>query len=293
MDFEFPIKVDDIENVPEQFRAVYNVADGEKGGTLVDVLAKKTADMGNLTTSMQADRKRLSQAEKAIKRWETLGASPDEINDKINAWSELGDTPDAVRQTIADKDRLINEKGDVGKQIEQMKSAHNAEVNKKAELHKKELDAVNNTATRYRRAMEQEKIDSSLTAEIARQKGIPKLLLPIARSVVKVIEEDGEFVTRVIDRDGDPRVNGKGEPMTIGDLITEMKNDAEISYAFESEGRAGSGSSPAAQQRRGGNGGQTFTLAQWTDKLARATTIDRQKLLQAKGAGQIVVTGLS
>jgi hypothetical protein len=290
MDFEFPAKVDDLETIPEQFRGVYIQQDGEKSGVLIEQLAKKTTDMGNLQTSMQTDRKRLNQAEKALKRWEALGGTPDELADKLSTWSELGESPDALRQTLADKDRLISEKGDVGKQIEQMKQAHAADLAKRTEVHKKELESAQSTSLRYRRAMEQEKIDSSLTTEIAKQKGVPKLLLPIARSVVKVLEEDGEFVTRVIDRDGDTRVNSKGDPMSIGDLIQEMKNDPEISYGFEGEGRSGSGSSGTTQQRRGGTSGQSFTLAAWTDKLARATAPDRMKLMQMKGAGQIQVT---
>jgi hypothetical protein len=290
MEFDFPLKVDRIDDVPEAFRGMYMTEEGKDGASMNEVLAKRISDLGGLTTSLQAERKAKTQLEKAVRRWETLGATPDEVAAKIKSWEEFGETPDAIRHTISEKDRLIHEKGDIGKQIEQMRGAHSNELNKVKDSHKKELETAQGEARKFRKAMEQEKIDSALLTEITRQRGIAKLILPIAQHHIRVVEDNGKFEPRVIDRDGDVRVNGKGEPMSVADLISEMKNDAEIAYAFDAEGRAGSGTTPGTTTRRGVSGAQTYTLSQWQSKVATATTAERTRLLQQKAANQIVVT---
>jgi hypothetical protein len=292
MDFDFPVKVDNIDIVPEQFRSLYATKDGEEGASMHDAVVKRMNDLGGLSTSLQSERKAKLALEKAVKRWETLGATPDEVALRIRSWEEFGETPDAVKQTLAEKDRLLHEKGDIGKQIEQMRAAHSNEINKLKDGQKKELETSQGETRKYRKAMEQEKIDAALLTEITKQRGIAKLILPIAQHHVRVVEDNGRFDTRVIDRDGDVRVNGKGEPMSVSDLISEMKNDHEIAYAFESEGRSGSGAQPGATTRRGASGAQTFSHQAWLQKVASSSPADRQRLLQQKVAGQIVVTGI-
>ncbi|MCV5209767.1 hypothetical protein OFC00_33315, partial [Escherichia coli] len=73
---------------------------------------------------------------------------------------------------------------------------------------------------------------------------------PVIRRHIKVVEEEGRFVRRIVDDEGDVKVNGKGEPMTISELVTEMRNNDLYARAFDGEGRGGSG----APANPGGNG---------------------------------------
>ena len=78
-------------------------------------------------------------------------------------------------------------------------------------------------------------------AAIAAAKGSSALLLPHVRASVKVIEDNGDFKVQVVDTAGNPRVNGKGEFLTIADLVSEMRQSDIFGRAFEATGTTGSG----------------------------------------------------
>ena len=96
--------------------------------------------------------------------------------------------------------------------------------------------------------LERRLIDADATAAIAAAKGVPALLLPHVRASVKVIEEDGDFKVQVVDAQGNPRVNGKGEFLSIADLVGEMRQSDVYGRAFEPTGTTGGGAT-------GGSGG--------------------------------------
>jgi len=58
------------------------------------------------------------------------------------------------------------------------------------------------------------------------------------------VKVDAEFNVQVVDDKGDPRVNGKGEPLTIADLVAEMRGSEVFGRAFEVSGQSGSGKQP-------------------------------------------------
>ena len=101
-------------------------------------------------------------------------------------------------------------------------------------------------------------IDADATAAIAAAKGVPALLLPHVRSAVRVIEEGGDFKVQVVDAAGNPRVNGKGEFLSIADLVGEMRQSDVFGRAFEPTGTTGSGAAS-----RPASGSKTMTQAQF------------------------------
>lgn len=107
-------------------------------------------------------------------------------------------------------------------------------------------------------SMEQYLIDSAAVAELARHSDSPRLLLPHVKSVMKVVKEDGHYAARIVDpTTGTVRI-GKGQgstPMTLGELIEEMKGNAEYAPAFRGTGSSGSG---AAKSNAGGGGAKVI-----------------------------------
>src|SRR5262249_7514129 len=90
-------------------------------------------------------------------------------------------------------------------------------------------------------------------AELAKHSDTPELLLPHIKTQMKVFEQDGEFVARVVDPTGNVRI-GKGagaEPMTLGELIDEMKQHKSYAVAFRGSGSSGGG---AGKSSGGGAG---------------------------------------
>jgi hypothetical protein len=72
------------------------------------------------------------------------------------------------------------------------------------------------------------------------------------KASVRVVEENGKYKPIVVDQKGDPRVNGKGEYLTISDLVGEMRQSEIFGRAFEGNGPGGSGTPPHGQA--GGTG---------------------------------------
>lgn len=115
--------------------------------------------------------------------------------------------------------------------------------------------------------LEDSLIDAAATAEIVAAKGAPELLMPHVRMRCAVVEENGRLVVRVPDETGAARLDGKGKPLAIKDLIAEMRADPVFARAFDGAGTSGGGMSPAGL---GGGGPAAFTLSRDQAKDPRA-----------------------
>lgn len=136
----------------------------------------------------------------------------------------------------------------------------------------KDISSKDTAITTYRSALERRLVDSEAVAAIAAAKGAPKVLLPHVKAQTKVVEEDGEFVVYVVDGKGNPRIgDAKGSPMTIAQLVEEMKQDPDFARNFEGTGSTGGG----ATKSSGGAGGAVRQIASTnsSDFLAHLTDI--------------------
>lgn len=121
------------------------------------------------------------------------------------------------------------------------------------EKYERELENERGTGKKYLTAMERYMIDAAAVSELAKHSDSPKLLLPHVKSRMKVVEQDGEFHARIVDENGNVRIgNGQGSsPMTLSELIEEMRQDKEFALAFRGSGSSGGGASKSS----GGAGG--------------------------------------
>jgi hypothetical protein len=224
-----PLIVDTLDSVPETIRANYVAA--ENGKFRLDLDGYE--DPAGLKSALEKERKAARDASRQAQQWASLGKTPEEIQALVEA------------QRQAEEDKAAKG-GEWDKLKAQMHQAHQAELSKREERE----------AT-LKRSLERRLVDADATAAIAALKGVPALLLPHVRASVKVIEEDGEFVARVIDQAGNPRVNGKGEFLSISDLVGEMRQSEVFGRAFEATGTTGSGASSSA----GTGSGKTISEA--------------------------------
>jgi len=239
------LNVDSLEAVDEPLRALYVERDG-KFQLNVDGIE----DTGGLKSALSAERKRAADLEKQTKAWKSIGKTPDEI-------AELLEAQEARALTEAEK------KGEWDKLKTQMNTAHETA-----------LKAKDETIGAMRRRLEAELVDAKATAAIAAAKGVPELLLPIVQRFVKV---DDDFHVQIVDAKGDPRVNAKGEPLSISDLITEMKATELYGRAFDGSGHTGSGTQPS---NNNGSGTQPGNIKRRSDFKTRA---DRVAWVEANG----------
>jgi hypothetical protein len=88
-------------------------------------------------------------------------------------------------------------------------------------------------------------LESSLVDANATANGVPELLLPHARKQIKMAEEDGRFKFSVVNAKGEPRINSRGNPLSISELVAEMKGNKIFGRVFEGEGSTGNAPRPS------------------------------------------------
>ena len=234
------LNVDSLDAVDEPLRALYE-PDGDKFKLKVEGVE----DTSGLKSALSAERKRAADLEKQAKAWKSGGRTPDEI-------AELLQAQEARALTEAEK------KGEWDKIKAQMNTAHETA-----------LKAKDETIGAMRRRLEAELVDAKATAAIAAAKGVPELLLPIVQRFVKV---DEDFSVQVVDAKGEPRFNGKGEALSISDLITEMRATELYGRAFEGSGQSGSGMQPG--NPNGGNPSNIKRRSDLKDKAQRIAWVE-------------------
>jgi hypothetical protein len=219
MEFEFG-EVESIEAVPAQFRGIYKA--NEAGKYVVDDAHKGVVEaVTGLNKSLKAAR---------------LEAKNKGSVD-LSVLSDFGATPDEIKASVTNKikelsDQLANGgKVNVDKIREELAGAHSKDLQKhtaRAEALQKQLYTL--------------LVENEATAAIVEAKGVPELLMPFLANKVKVTEEDGKFKVYVVDAEGERRYSGiTGQPMTIKELVLEMKSVEKYGRLFESEHQEGGG----------------------------------------------------
>lgn len=224
-----PFSVEVIDSIPEQQRSLYKESNGKY---VLDVDGYE--DTAGLKSALQKEREAAKTATK-----------------QAQAWSSLGKSPEEIQQLLEAQRKAEEEKATKGGEWEKLK----VQI---TDQHKTELSKKDERIQALTKSLERRLIDADATAAIAAAKGVPALLLPHVRSAVRVIEEDGDFKVQVVDAAGNPRVNGKGEFLSIADLVGEMRQSDVFGRAFEPTGTTGSGAAS-----RPASGSRTMTQAQF------------------------------
>lgn len=246
MSLKLKVTADEWGSLDEGIKGLYEEKDG---GYVLSIDGLE--DTNGLKSALEKERKARSEYEKAVRKYEGLGKSPDEIAELVRLQEE------------AEKNKL-EQKGEWDKLKAQL-----------IENHKKELASRDEAVQKMKETLESYLVDAAATEAIASARGIPQLLLPHVKASVKVVEEDGKYLVRVVGKDGTPRMNSKGEFIGIKDLVSEMRDSDIFARAFEGTGASGGGFSPNQSAPRGG----TFVLS-------RADAKDPMKYRAAREAAQ-------
>ncbi len=226
-------KIDDVE---ESFRTFYV----EKNGKFVLDLegAPSSEDKTGYLANLAAERKRRQELERQVKKWEALGKTDEELADLVAKHEEM------VAKLEEDELDKSKKKGEIEKILAQV-NEKNANAIKKLQA---EMAAEREEKVTLRQRFEDRLVDNEAITAIASNNGFPELLIPIVRKHMKVVDEEGQPKIIVVDNKGEPRVNGKGEPLSVAEMVAEMKGHDVFAHAFKGTGQSGSGTPP-------GNGG--------------------------------------
>lgn len=217
-----------LEEVEEPLRPFYKKNEADDKDTKFYLDLEDYEDPTPLRRNLEAARRSERAMKQQVEAWEKLGLSQEDIT--------------ALKEKAAKEAELEAErKGEWEKLKGQMNEKHLQELKKK-DL---DIEAERGNSAKLKGQIERFLVDAKATAAIAAAEGEPELLLPLVKRFIKVEQdENGEFSTSIVDDKGGPRVNGKGDPLTIEELLAEMKSSEKLGRAFKASGSSGGGSPP-------------------------------------------------
>lgn len=271
--------VDDVSGVPEALRSYYEPIEGDDAGDLAGKFRLKVEgshgfaldNTDSLKTALSAEREKARQLDTSLKSFEGIDAK--KAKEALARIAKIGDLDPAK-----EADRIAAEK------VEAIKTQILGEVEaKETQWTGREKQLVGE--------LNRVLVDSAALSALAAHKGNPKLLQRVVTDRLKLVEKDGQFAVEVVDDKGLPRIkDARGTPMTVEDLVLELKGDKTFGVAFEGSGKSGGGTPPASGGGSSGASG-TFTRSEWNEKLGKADEAERRKLTSEYMQGLITVTG--
>ena len=223
-----PAVVESLDAVPESVREFYRPdADGKRYLLDAEDVAPGGEDLGALKRALEREK---AERRKYARLAEERGAVD----------------PEEYKTLKADKEAREREEAEKKGHYDKLLAAKDA-------MYAKERETLENERRAALLAVEEYVVDAQATAAIAAHGGIPKLLLPLVKAQLKAVKgEDGKYRVAVLDADGEERRNPKtNAPLSISELVAEMKTDPEFGGAFKSSGASGGGATAAASGARG------------------------------------------
>lgn len=244
MSIKLKITKAEYDSLDEGIRGLYEEKDGS-----YQLGVEGIEDTGGLKSALEKERRARADFEKLTKQYQGLGKSPEEIAELLK------------KQEETEREKLEN-KGEWEKLKAQL-----------LESHKKELTAQEETVQKMKATLESYLVDASAIEAIASAKGVPELLLPHVKASVKVVEEEGKYLVRVVDKEGSPRMNSKGEYIGIKDLVAEMRESEIFMRAFDGDGTSGSNAPSSTTPKKFSQGDWQKMTPQQRVEAARAAGI--------------------
>ena len=163
-------------------------------------------------------------------------------------------------------------------QVEQLEAKHKNERNEDANRIKSLTSKVHELliVTAAREALAKHEL----------QKGGDKLLMPHIEKMCRIDEESGNFVARVLDEKGQPRISmkqGSIEPMSIAERVELMKDEDDYSAAFKGSGASGTGATGGINSTGTRNAGNNLTKAVFNAKNPVETMRAARAAQEAQG----------
>lgn len=243
MEFDFAenTEVSSIDSVPEDFRGLY-VRDGDEGPFKLNSedagVKSAVAAITRLNTSLKA-----SRAEAKANKGKQID---------LSALSDFGSDPDSILEGFNNKIAELNEslKAKGGKDLERQVDKIKQDL---AQAHAKDLEGKDNRIGALTGQLHALLVTNEATSALAEAGALDSdLALPFITKQVKVDETDGNFKVNVVDDAGDVRYSGvTGQPMSIKELVAEMKGKDKFGPLFKSEAPKGGGTPPQGGNNRG------------------------------------------
>lgn len=256
-DFSTSTTVDKLDGVPADFHGLYK--QGQDGKYSLD------SDHAGVKSAVAAVT-RLNTALKAS-RAEAKAAKGTKVD--LTALAEFGDTPETILTGFQTKLTEVNEQLKKKPGAEEMTRQLDKIKQDLAGQHSKDVTARDARITALTGQLHGLLVDNESKSALSEAGVIDAdLALPFVQRQVKVEEKDGKFSVSVVDDAKDVRYSGvTGAPMTIRELVAEMKAKDKFAPLFKSEQKGGGGKAPGGTLPRGG--GKDTSQLSAIDKISQ------------------------
>lgn len=220
--------VADIATVPADFRFMYKA--GENGQHTLDAenpaVKSSMAIFGSLKGALTKARNDLKGVQKV----------------DLSALSDYGNDPASIAAKFKEKTEGLES---------QIKQVNIPKIKEGVEQEwKPKLQAALDRGKGLESQLYNTLVVNEATAALSAAKGEIDLLMPFVREQVRQVEIEGRMFAHVVDGKGETRYNGAGAPMTIRELIAEMKGNEKFGKLFSSDAPSGGGTKPGAPARK-------------------------------------------
>jgi hypothetical protein len=236
--FDFPITVNSIDDIPEEYRPVYRVIEGETGATLLDSLRKKMEAGVAASKTIDTERNSKAAAEMVVQAWRAKVKElfeVDTVEDLGEKWAEIQSAHARAVEDIRDgrgEREEISEK----RLLQAIELREHELAKRLAKVEEERCMAVAEKEAMYN-SLEHFMRENAAVQALAAAGARGMILLPHVISRTELIKDgNGKYLLRVIDEDGDERFDSDGKPMTVAGLVEEMRQSDEYSFAFVGEG---------------------------------------------------------
>ena len=256
-----PAMFDNSEDIPEGLGDYYVAGEDGKFRLQVEpVSGLELSDTAALKNALSRERSNAQNAAKALKAFEGMDA-------------------EAAREAMGKVEEIANFNPE--QKVEEAIRAREKQIFAK---HKSEIERVQGESDLLRTQLSDNLVTSAAAKAISEAKGAVDLLLPHVLQSAKLRQTaTGNFIVEVVDTEGNPRVgDAQGNPMTIPQLVDEMRASDGFSRAFEPTGATGAGTSPNAS-------GQTKSAPRGAKTISRSDGRAIGQNLEAIASGEIQV----
>lgn len=241
-----PASVETLDAIPESLRTIYRETDD---GTFIINVDPDSAE-ATFAAGLKRNRDQILRDKKKVEsRLKLFGdVDPDSVQTMQDELASLREELDTLRARSGGKGKGGTAEDDLQAEIAKAKKAI-------TEAKNKELEAKDTEIKERDRIIENLLITQEGTKELAAADAFnTDLLMPHIERMTTVVRDGGKPRAAVLDKDGEERLNASGDPMTIKELVAEMKKDPKYAPAFRGSGSSGSGA--ASSSRTSGAGGR-------------------------------------
>lgn len=131
----------------------------------------------------------------------------------------------------------------IAEAVKEVETRHKSILEELNTKHKEAVTGLEASVTSTTEQLHEEIVTSKITRAIHEADGNVELLLPHVKNQVRMTKNsDGKFIPEVVYENQTPRIgDNEGNPMTITQLVGEMKGKATFAGAFKGVNSTGSG----------------------------------------------------